>query len=498
VAFAHLIAGADPGSVERGADYYRRSLVTIIAAEPHHATAVVKGTIEYDVRLDGSSAECTCPVGLRGMVCKHVVATILTLDSDLAPPERESPSSPRARKAPFTGDVTDLKPSVESLRVRGYLEWRRANDHGERAHEVVDRLEEALSPATADDLRGLIERAIDVMIRAIHRSDDSSGIQSQATGRLLDLHVQAARLGSPDQIRLARWMAKLDFADNGWVQVDPVDYAAALGDRGMKAFRKEVDKRLVADPDDFHPRRAQQRLAVFDRDIPRMVELIGGPLDRPYYYQELVDALLEIGAVDEALAYALRGITVSPVHHQTVPLYDTAVRLLHERGELEDALELRRSQLETFPIVASYGALRQAALDLDRWPTERLSGLDILLERSPRDWLTVLLSEGEIDLAWDASRSMDLDPTLTLLVLRAHAKTHPMDVLDGYTALVHETLRQADQQNYRQAVAHLGELRRASIAAGREADYDALVAELLETHKRRPTLVAMLRRMPSR
>jgi uncharacterized Zn finger protein len=71
-------------------------------------------------------------------------------------------------------------------------------------------------------------------------------------------------------------------------------------------------------------------------------------------------------------------------------------------------------------------------------------------------------------------------------------------VLDGYTALVHETLRQADQQNYRQAVAHLGELRRASVAAGREADYDALVAGLLETHKRRPTLVAMLRRMPSR
>lgn len=83
------------------------------------------------------------------------------------------------------------------------------------------------------------------------------------------------------------------------------------------------------------------------------------------------------------------------------------------------------------------------------------------------------------------------------LLARARAKTHPGDVFDTYVMLVDLTLRSANQQSYRQAVTHLGELRRAARAAGRGEEYADLVARLLDQHRRRPTLVEMLRRLPT-
>ena len=50
---------------------------------------------------------------------------------------------------------------------------------------MADSFEQALSTQTADELRPLLELAIDAMTKAIIKSDDSSGIQSEALGRLL-------------------------------------------------------------------------------------------------------------------------------------------------------------------------------------------------------------------------------------------------------------------------------------------------------------------------
>ena len=501
--YRHLLDLADEGSLARGRTYAAEGRVAVRSTGPGGVVAVATGTQEYDLALDGSGGRCTCPVGLRDAFCKHLVALALVLDG---PVGREAmptgaPLRPartaRLMPAPTAaGDVSTLGPLVDSLRVRGHLDYDRANRHGEEAHEVVDVLEESLSPTTADALLPLLERSIDHLTRAILRSDDSSGIQGDAIGRLFDLHERAAALGTPDPARLGRWMVKVGFADHGFWDIDPVGYAGPLGERGLAAYRRAVDHRLAADPADFSAGRARQRLAVLARDVPTIIELVGRELDRPYYFRELVDALLEIGADDEALAYALRGVTVAPVAHLTIPLYDVAVRILRERGDTEEGLRLRRQQLDTFPSEQSYAALRREARDAGVWDDERLAALDVLLERDPQAWLRSLLGEGETELAWEASRDMDLDPALALALVRARAKTHPADVLGAYAALVHHTLGPTDQQAYRQGVALLGELRRAAVAAGRTADYESLVADLLEKHRRRPTLVAMLRKMP--
>jgi uncharacterized Zn finger protein len=69
---------ADPGSLERGAEYAAAGRVHGLQHDGHLVVAEVTGTRRYRVRLwaeDGALAHaCTCPVGEDGLFCKHCVA----------------------------------------------------------------------------------------------------------------------------------------------------------------------------------------------------------------------------------------------------------------------------------------------------------------------------------------------------------------------------------------------------------------------------------------
>jgi hypothetical protein len=238
VTFRSWLQEADSGSRRRGEAYAAQGRVRIVRQTPQQLVAVVEGTESYDVQVGADDAFCTCPIGQRGDVCKHVVATVLAADSAVArgPAAVVEERGPRASRVRLTPD--DMRELVASLTTRGNLDYWRSNDHGRLAHAVVDELEAGLDADSADDMRPLLERAIGTMIRAIFRSDDSSGLQGDATRRLLQLHVEAARLGSPDPVRLARWMTRVGFGDDGFFDIDPVAYADALGERGLAAYRR--------------------------------------------------------------------------------------------------------------------------------------------------------------------------------------------------------------------------------------------------------------------
>jgi uncharacterized Zn finger protein len=335
------------------------------------------------------------------------------------------------------------------------------------------------------------------MVRVILRADDSSGIQSGAAARMVGLHCEAATLAPPDPDRLARWLVKNGADPETFLDFDVVAYAVPLGDRGLTRYRKELAKTLAKAPDNYAARHALQRLAVLDGDVAEIVRLVGGSLHNTFQYVAVVEALVEAGHEDEALRYAVAGTELPPSFQQTPGLYDTAVRLLRVRGNSVEVLRLRQRQLQQLPNEASYSSLRKAAKAAGDWPRERLSALDTLLDQNPRAWMSVLLDEGEVDLVWAASADLPINAAMLVRLLRERAKTHPADVFDRYVALIDETLRVADQQNYRQAIAYLHDLRRACDAAGTQAEYAAVVARLLEEHRRRPTLVEMLVRLPT-
>jgi uncharacterized Zn finger protein len=316
--------------------------------------------------------------------------------------------------------------------------------------------------------------------------------------RLLDLHARSATLGSPDPRRLARWLLKYGVDDTDLFTVDVDAYKGPLGDKGIAVYRREIDKRLAARPDDFNVRRARERLAILDGDVGRVIELVGRDLDAPHDYLRVVEALQDMGEHVEALRMALEGLASRLVPHQTAQLYDLAVTLLARSGETDRVVELRHEQMERMPSESSYALLRKVATGTPAWTRERAWALDILLVERPDAWLSVLLGEDQIDLAWEAAQSMDLSLSLFHRLLQERSKMHPEDVFGGYATLVHAELQSTGQQHYRVACGYLRELKKAAERSGRLPAFQELVEGLVVTHQRRPTLVTMLQRLEVR
>ena len=76
-----LLRARNGTGYERGQRYWREGRVIQYAVEGEHVTGVVAGAEDYLVRLNGSGKKllsaCSCPVGLRGEMCKHVIAVAL-------------------------------------------------------------------------------------------------------------------------------------------------------------------------------------------------------------------------------------------------------------------------------------------------------------------------------------------------------------------------------------------------------------------------------------
>jgi uncharacterized Zn finger protein len=87
---------ADPGSLERGADYAAGGRVRGLKDDGELLVAEVVGARHYRVRLwveDGELAHaCTCPVGEDGRFCKHCVAAGLAWVNSRMPGGRPRPT----------------------------------------------------------------------------------------------------------------------------------------------------------------------------------------------------------------------------------------------------------------------------------------------------------------------------------------------------------------------------------------------------------------------
>ena len=138
------------------------------------------------------------------------------------------------------------------------------------------------------------------MVKVILRADDSNGMIGDLARDLLELHAQACQPGVADPAKLAKWMVKFCFVDQDFFEVDPVRYAPGLGEKGVAAYRREAAARS-AGSDRFAARYATERLAVLDRDVPALVEMLGGDLTSPHQYLRVAEAMLELDLADDAL-----------------------------------------------------------------------------------------------------------------------------------------------------------------------------------------------------
>ncbi|MCU0309027.1 MAG: hypothetical protein MUE51_14930 [Thermoleophilia bacterium] len=239
-----------------------------------------------------------------------------------------------------------LRAAVDDrLRLRRHLDYWGSSRWAEDAAPVVSALAAQVAAGPSPELVLLLQRAAGHLVKAIMRADDSDGLIGGLARDVLDLHLACCGAGVADPDALARWMVRFSFEEQDFFELDPVDYAPALGETGLAVYRREVAARsgpgeirapALHDPYAGYPshaaRYAAERLAVLDRDVDRLIALLGEDLSAPHQFIRVVEAMVELGRWDDALAWARRGIAET-TGRQVAKLYDLAAGLLTERDD---------------------------------------------------------------------------------------------------------------------------------------------------------------------
>ncbi|MFN7149296.1 MAG: hypothetical protein ACK4V6_07425 [Microthrixaceae bacterium] len=458
--------------------------------------------------MAGQRADDDAPIeNLVGALDEHVARRLLAraakFHEDVMRAVRLAAAGERDRLAVLKEAVDD------GLRTRRHLDYWGSTAWAQDAAPVVDALAEEVATEPSADLVVLLQRTAGHLVKVIMRADDSNGTIGDLAGRVLELHRQACGFGVADQQALAKWMVRFSFEDQDFFEVDPVAYAGALGEKGLAVYRREVAKRsepgdvpgdrspalsdMYAGFPSFAARYAAERLAIIDRDVDRLIVLLGGDLSSPHQFVRVAEAMVELGRADGALVWARRGIAETN-GWQVAKLYDLAADLLADEGDLGGVVELRRHHHERMPSASTYARLQAAARTTDTWSAEIAAARALLAERDPAGLIDALLADGDADEAWDVATAGDgeVSSAQWLQLADAREPTAPADAMAVYLRLADDGLERADKRAYRDAVRHLKAARRAASAADRADEFTERLRDLRERNRRRPSFMAML------
>lgn len=428
-ALRHL---ADGAWFERGAAYVGARRVKNLRIEDDEASASVRGTRQYRVRLwleGGAPAfSCTCPVGEEGLFCKHCVAVGLRLSEanasatglgtqrptvdlrrhlegldksrliDLLLEETENDELLRGRllleAAKSQGAATDLdeyRIAIEDvMNPGGFVDYRSMYDYSRGIEQVIDSVESLLSSGHAAEVIELCEHALACLEDALGSVDDSDGYMGGIKERLCDLHHQACVAARPDPEALATRLFEWELhSDWETFYGAPIIYADVLGERGLAVFRNranEVWGRVpVIEPGQdrehstfrFNITHVMESLAEQSGDLDELVAVKGHDLSSAYHFVEIAELYRAAGRRDDALAWAERGVAAYP-DRTDVRLREVLADEYQRRGRHGEAMELVWSAFTDSPGLTAYERLKAHADRAGQWETWRARALDLL------------------------------------------------------------------------------------------------------------------------
>lgn len=377
---------------------------------------------------------------------------------------------------------------------RRFYEYRQANDYAADAYDTVELLA-ARAVHGSPGLVRVIERAITLVTRAILKSDDSSGMQGDLVRTLLAAHATATRTSSPpltraEQKRLVTWLITYRYGGTqDFFDPDIVAYVPGLSSASIDQYRQAIAG-IELGPYGSYP---LTRLAVLDRDRDAILAANGGEPDNSLLAARIVSDLEEAGLHGDAVDYARRGVAMGG-RGWDQKLVTFLVDDAFSRGDVEQAVTLRRDWFARFPVSSTFGTLRDTAERAGVWERERGNAETLLAERDAAAYVAYLLGEDRADEAWDFATAMVAvsdRPGLWLDVCARRAQIDPSDTLPVYRAIVTDTLTVTDKRNYRSAASVLTTMRAVAASAGPESttEFDAFLAETVAANRRRPTCI---------
>jgi hypothetical protein len=368
-------------------------------------------------------------------------------------------------------------------------------------HEAVDNLEAAIPTTDPAEVYAVTHKALASAIKVIARADDSSGIIGDACRRLLELHPTVVAAAQVPAGSLVDWMVRFQFdGDVDYFEIDPVAYAPALGKSGMATYRARLSNieaglgpRLSVE-DLWTSRHSHawfviewnaRRLAVLDRDIDAIIRSHARDRKVAAWLEDTAEAFEEIGEIDLALDWAKQA-TDFDRGHQSLKAAGSWCELLAEHRPAE-LLSARLEVFRRWPSSSTAAYIYQNAGP--SWPSYRDEVVATLAAHPREAVLFALLTLKEVQFAWNLAYSLGLDSDdVWVQLAAAYEKVDPLAVLPVLARLVVNELTEADAQHYRIAARRLAKMRKLASGSAEAARVDELIAELRETHRRRPRL----------
>ncbi|MGI5399195.1 SWIM zinc finger family protein [Streptomyces sp. CA-135486] len=541
-----VLAGAR--SFERGLGYL--DAVSGLEVGEGSVTAVVHGTDVYEVELtlggdEGVSGSCDCPYGQEGNFCKHCVAVGLTvLRRAKTIPQQRAAARARAsgleawlsalsrdellalvreqiaedrelrrrlelRAAAARSDLGTVRDRIVALidprpfARYGYIEYADASGYGRQVAEAASALRALTAEGQAAQAVGLAEEAIRVLGEAYGEIDDSDGVVGEAAAAVAEAHLEACGVARPDPDRLAEWLVGTVLDDsNDVTDLDPLDYADALGPSGLARLRQLAAEALRRRPSGWAERYLMERLVKAEGDVDALVALHAQDLDPSgATHLRIAEELESAGRMDEALAWAERGLRECAAEaHMDGRLVDYVCVRYAKAGRAADSVAVRRDRFRVERSLAAYRQLRAAAQAAQCWEAERAAALaalgeDARLEDGGRYGgpvlIDALLDDGDLDAAWREAAGRADDRQWERLADLSR-ETRPAEALGVYLRLVERSKEPTGDRAYERLARLLGGVRDCHRVLGTEDAFTVYLAGLRTELKRRRKLMSIL------
>lgn len=103
----------------------------------------------------------------------------------------------------------------------------------------------------------------------------------------------------------------------------------------------------------------------------------------------------------------------------------------------------------------------------------------------------MLLSEGEIDAAWDSANTVGCDERWWMTLAQARQRDHPADAIPIYQRDVVGSIAKKDKRGYKRAVEAMSRIQRLYDAAGDPSGWTDYVASVVLEHRLKPSLMKL-------
>ncbi|MCX8206748.1 MAG: SWIM zinc finger family protein [Methanothrix sp.] len=553
-----------PRSFERGYRYFLDGAVFDARLQEMRLKAYCEGSQPQPYRVQVTfdskgiiESHCSCPVGEDGD-CKHIAALLLTWIHrrdefrEIEDPDAVLGRMSRDELIALVRRMLAQRPELEALLVSP-LKGRRhmpvkPDVYRSRAAAIFRRADYGwdVEEAIANDLKDILDAGsgflaqedpasaaavyIGVVLEVLSRYEEFQ----DAEGLLCEVVQKCAEglglcLEGSDDPALRKEMLRALF--------DIIRYDTDLGGVGLSDDVVEIilkhaspeERRIFASwiqdvsagdaLDDWQHRRYGELL----------LELEGEDLDDEMFLElcrkmglleQLVDRLLSIGRLDEAVAETkwvddkrlLRLADIFLAHGHR----DIAERLVArqientgswfmmdwlkdrylERGELSGAMELSRQLFQIHPTFSRYQDLRGIARELGTWEHLRSQLHDSLIAGGRHDLLLKIYSdEGEIDRAIESAKMIlerrilnTGDADLIESAARAAEDECPDAALEIYRALAEKLIGARGRDNYQRACRYFIRMRDLYRHSGRGEEWERYILDLRERNRRLPAL----------